>query len=383
MTPDGSLLDLGRPAVKPIRSHNRQAHGSCRLGEIKSAANLPPPEGNAGTGRTGKLLASRDVHYWRTHLLSRRYSFPASGGTARDFAAFISHANAGFIFPLGESAEEAAARAHHIYSMAVTQGWKAVCQQYSREMVVAFEWCMNPVLWTYATIHTLVGKPTDMEFSRLTTGRRRQQVLVAEPDDGIRRAICWSINQHPGFAGIPCNGMESFKEAMIFYKPKLIVANRSLAGCPGFDFSTVMARLQPGPVALLYSVYADGHQMIASAPGEADAYLIRRVKPQNLLDPVLRGPNRSEPAVEGPMARIKSYFREMLPLSWADDQPGLPAMTPREREVLELLGKGYVDKQIAHAMGISVWTVHGHLKKIFERLGVRSRTEAVIRFMER
>ena len=48
-----------------------------------------------------------------------------------------------------------------------------------------------------------------------------------------------------------------------------------------------------------------------------------------------------------------------------------------------LLSKGCVDKEISTAMGISVWTVHGHIKKIFERLNVRTRTEAVIRHLEK
>ena len=44
---------------------------------------------------------------------------------------------------------------------------------------------------------------------------------------------------------------------------------------------------------------------------------------------------------------------------------------------------GCVDKEIAQAMGISVWTVHGHIKKVFEQLNVRTRTEAVIRYLEK
>ena len=61
----------------------------------------------------------------------------------------------------------------------------------------------------------------------------------------------------------------------------------------------------------------------------------------------------------------------------------LARLTPRENEVLLLLSKGGVDKEIAQAMGISVWTVHGHIKKIFERLGVRTRTEAVVHYLEK
>ena len=66
-----------------------------------------------------------------------------------------------------------------------------------------------------------------------------------------------------------------------------------------------------------------------------------------------------------------------------DHFEALAKLTPRENEVLLLLSKGGVDKEIAQAMGISVWTVHGHIKKIFERLSVHTRTEAVIRYLEK
>ncbi|HEY1789530.1 MAG TPA: LuxR C-terminal-related transcriptional regulator [Verrucomicrobiae bacterium] len=60
--------------------------------------------------------------------------------------------------------------------------------------------------------------------------------------------------------------------------------------------------------------------------------------------------------------------------------PGaVAALSPRERDVLALMSKGCADKEIASSLGLSVWTVHGYVKKIFERLGVHTRTEAVIR----
>jgi DNA-binding NarL/FixJ family response regulator len=71
------------------------------------------------------------------------------------------------------------------------------------------------------------------------------------------------------------------------------------------------------------------------------------------------------------------------PLDPGFQPAALAKLTRREREVLVLLSKGCVDKEIAQAMGISVWTVHGHIKNIFKRLHVRTRTEAVIRYLEK
>jgi DNA-binding NarL/FixJ family response regulator len=63
-------------------------------------------------------------------------------------------------------------------------------------------------------------------------------------------------------------------------------------------------------------------------------------------------------------------------------QGSLAKLTRREREVLVLLSKGRMDKEIAQAMGISIWTVHGNIKNIFKRLQVHNRTEAVIQYLQ-
>jgi DNA-binding NarL/FixJ family response regulator len=58
-------------------------------------------------------------------------------------------------------------------------------------------------------------------------------------------------------------------------------------------------------------------------------------------------------------------------------------LTPREQEILEHLSRGYVDKEIAQRLGISAWTVHGHLRSLFRKLQVHTRTEAVVRYLQK
>ncbi|MGV3532971.1 MAG: response regulator transcription factor, partial [Chthoniobacteraceae bacterium] len=61
--------------------------------------------------------------------------------------------------------------------------------------------------------------------------------------------------------------------------------------------------------------------------------------------------------------------------------PGLDALSEREREVLELLGQGSMYKEIASQLGISIDTVRSHVRKIYEKLHVRSKTEAVLKYL--
>lgn len=320
---------------------------------------------------------------WKDCLILRRYYFPASGGTELDLAARIEQGGVGYFFSLGTpDPETAAARAEQIYQMVVRQGWNSVFQQFPRELIISFEWCMNPVLWTYTTIHTLVGarEPT---AETLPPNPNRQRVLVFELDAGIRRALCWCIDEQPGFGSVACDSTETFTRALTVHKPRMILLNRNLAGRIGVKSAGTIAPLQSGVPALTYSVHVDGDQMFVSTPGGAGGYLVKRVKPNRLLEPILNVASRSELMTDDLLLRVKYYFQELLQLRTTHDNSALAKLTRREREVLALLSKGCVDKEIAQAMGIGVWTVHGHVKKIFEQLNVRTRTEAVIRYLEK
>jgi DNA-binding NarL/FixJ family response regulator len=337
----------------------------------------------SGSARAGNFPRT-DPRFWRQRLLLRRNRFPASGESERDLAALIDHGGRGYFFPLlTPDADLAAAKACEIYHMAAKQGWNAISHRYSRELTVSFEWCMSPVLWTYTTIHTIVDKTAALDSDAVLADSSRQRVLVLESDAGIRRALCWSINHQTGFVGVPCESAESFAGTLEAHRPRMVLLNRNQAGRIGFKAAGTVSSIRPGVPALTYSVYVDGDQMFVSTAGGAGGYLVKRVKPDRLLEPILKVARPSELMTEDFLLRVKYYFQELLQLPSRHDPLAVTKLTRRERQVMELLSKGCVDKEIAHAMGISVWTVHGHIKNIFERLHVRTRTEAVIRFLEK
>jgi DNA-binding NarL/FixJ family response regulator len=360
------------------RSKSARKFGRIKTpGEIFSA---PPSEKDLPENNFPKT----DTRYWRQRLLLRRYRFPASGESEQDLAAQIDHAGIGFFFPLGTpDVETAAAKAGQIYQAVVKQGWSAACRHFSRELIVSFEWCMNPVLWTYTTIHTMVGGKKEPQSDTSPRNPNRQHVLVVELDAGIRQALCWSIDQQAGFVSVPCDSTASFTYALKLHKPRMVLLNRNMAGRIGFKSAGAVTPILPGVPALTYSVHADGDHMFISTPGGAGSYLVKRVKPDRLLEPILKVASRSELMTEDFPQRVKYYFQQLLQLHPSHDSLALAKLTHREQEVMQLLSKGCVDKEIAQAMGISLWTVHGHIKNIFERLQVRTRTEAVIRYLEK
>jgi DNA-binding NarL/FixJ family response regulator len=334
-----------------------------------------PPRNS--TDRSSKA----DAAYWQQRLLRRRYRFPGSGEQETDLAARIDHGGIGYYFPLGtQDPEIAATKAHQIYRFVLRHGWEKANRTFSRELIVGFEWSANPILWTYTTVHTLVDSPEPPQPEDAAAGKR---ILIVETDDGLRRALAWCINQQKDCVAVVCDSVASFDAAMERHRPHLVLLNRSLSERVGYPSPGEFAQVRPGVPALTFSAAPDGDQMFVSTPGGAVGYLLRRVDPSNLLKPMLDLGGQIETDPGEALSRVKSFFQKLLRPKAGQEDPGLARLTRRELEVLTLLSKGCVDKEIAQALGISAWTVHGHIKNIFERLHVRTRTEAVVRFLEK
>ena len=124
--------------------------------------------------------------------------------------------------------------------------------------------------------------------------------------------------------------------------------------------------------------------MFKSTPGGATGYLLRRTLPRQILEPIAVTMRKGMLSQEQISLGVREYFHRLLDsLPAGDPYREMGRLTPREREILNLLSKGYVDKEIADSLHISIWTVHGHMKNIFEKLGVHTRTEAVVKYLHK
>jgi DNA-binding NarL/FixJ family response regulator len=322
-----------------------------------------------------------DPAYWRSRIVPRRHPFP-SFGPAHDFAARIDHGGRGYWFPLQTGdPDQAVLRAREIHDDILAAGWEACCRKHSRELIVGFEWCADPILWTYTTVHTLANPATSPASERPGRGPFRR-VLIVESDPGICRTLEWCINQTPGFRAFGCHEPGLLAAAVENRRPQLVLLNRQLADQLRFQPGGRILSPRGDLAARCYFVAVDGHHLFTAAPAGADGYLIRRVNAERLLDPILETPAGTQLEPDALSRRVKTYFRNLLQPQTTEPAPGIDRLTRRESEVLALLSKGRVDKEIAQALGISAWTVHGHIKNIFERLQVRTRTEAAARYLE-
>jgi DNA-binding NarL/FixJ family response regulator len=339
------------------------------------------------TSRVATASPNRlDAQYWWQRLINRKYTETFSANGNRELSVRIDHGGTSHYFPLGTHHRKlATSRAAQIYQTIAGQGWDTANTRFSRELSIAFRWLDHPVAWTYTTIHTRINTAwTSIRANSSKTGARLN-VAVAEGDPGIRQALAWCINQQDGFC---CH--TTFDNAAMTLKEtprqniQLLLVNQSLSDLPGTVCLEQLKSITPKVPGLIFSVYEDCDQLFKCAPGGAASYVFRRTLPVRILEPIADAAGKQFLSREIIADRIRSYFQATVAALPAGIlAQTLTTLTQREHEILVLLSKGQPDKEIADLLRISTWTVHGHLKKIFEKLGVHNRTEAVLAYLHK
>jgi DNA-binding NarL/FixJ family response regulator len=354
---------LSSPACQPFSS----CHARAKLVSQKKA----------------KPLARTAASFWKQRLVRRPYHDPAAPLAANGFSVRIEHQGAAWYFPLhSDDSARAAQRAAEIYVTVVRAGWETACTRFSRELTVAVHWAANPLVWTYTTLHTQVKVHAP---SRGASPKESSNVALIEPDAGIRATLGRYINRHPGLRCVAAfNDAASAFRHIVHSPPQLVLVNHHLPDMEGPRFVERLRSLACDCPCLLFSVYEDSGELFKSTPGGSAGYLLNRTLPDQLLAP-LGGLALEEPlSARKIVRRVWNYSQEVLAsLRSGDVAAEMEKLTPRECQVLDCLSRGCVDKEIATTLRISAWTVHGHVKNIFEKLGVHSRTEAVVKYLQR
>ena len=325
--------------------------------------------------------AQFDIDYWRGRLISRRYP-EESTDDERELSVRIEHSGASCYFPLGSADESAAAtEAMRIHQTVVAYGWPDANQNFRRELTLAFRWLDDPLAWTYTTIHT--WKYGDPIPSLADSKPATHKVAIIEPDAGIRFALFANVSSQPGFQ--PCAAYSNLAEAMREIRRQkidLVLINYALPEQSGVAGLEALQQSRPATVGLAYSVFEDSDRLFQTTPGGAVGYLLKRTSAQRIFDPIA---DTTSPLTREIVAvRIREYFQRLVAaMPSGPSAINIARLTPREHEILALLAKGDLAKEIAESLGISIWTVHGHVKSIFEKLDVHTRTEAVVKFLQK
>jgi DNA-binding NarL/FixJ family response regulator len=169
---------------------------------------------------------------------------------------------------------------------------------------------------------------------------------------------------------------EAALPGLLSQPPDIVLMDIQLPGISGIDCVAQLKAAHPAALVLIVTVYDNNDRIFKALAAGASGYLLKRDAPDKLLDSLDELLNGGSP-MSGAIARkVVSYFQTSGPAPAKDQN-----LSPRETQILDLLVEGLIDKEIAHELGISRETVRTHLGKIYHKLQVRSRTEAVVKYL--
>jgi DNA-binding NarL/FixJ family response regulator len=160
------------------------------------------------------------------------------------------------------------------------------------------------------------------------------------------------------------------------HKPDVVIMDIELPGMSGIECTARLKRLLPETQVLILTVYTDTRQIFKALEAGASGYLLKSASPDEIARSILDVKNGGAPMSAEIARKVVQSFRKPAP-----PQATLHMLSPREIEVLGLLAQAYTSKEIASELGIGYETVCTHLGKIYEKLHVRSRTEAVVKYL--
>jgi len=202
------------------------------------------------------------------------------------------------------------------------------------------------------------------------------RVSIVEDNLRLRGSLTKLIELSEGFE---CASAHATAEAALAdlpgLRPDVILMDINLPGKDGVECVRELKPLLPDTQIVMFTVYENTDMIFKALAYGASGYLLKQTPPEELLTALRDVVNGGSPMTSHIARKVVASFRQSGHASRELDQ-----LTPREQQVLDHLAKGFLYKEIAEAMGISFDTVHSHIRRIYEKLHVRTRTEAVNKF---
>ena len=204
------------------------------------------------------------------------------------------------------------------------------------------------------------------------------RVAIVEDDEGIRSSLGNMINRSPAYrlVGSYADAESALKELMQF-NPQVVLMDINLPQMDGVECVRRLKAKLPETQFIMLTVYEDNDRLFKSLMVGASGYLLKRTPTPKLLAAIREAHEGGAPMTPQIARRVVQHFLRTEPHS------ELEKLTPRERDILDQLSKGFLYKEIVENLGISMDTVRSYIRNIYEKLHVHSRTEAVVKYLNR
>ena len=199
------------------------------------------------------------------------------------------------------------------------------------------------------------------------------KVLIYEDNPQLREGLAMLINGSEGFEVLAsfknCNHAAEEVEA---FRPDVILMDIDMPGINGIEGLKIVRQTNVEVKVLMLTVFDDNRNVFEALRNGANGYLLKKAPPSRLLEYIQEAHTGGAPMTSSIASQVLKMFSEVQ--SPANENYNL---SEREKQVLQLLVNGYSYKMIASEMFISIDTVRSHIKKIYEKLHVNSKSEAV------
>jgi DNA-binding NarL/FixJ family response regulator len=204
------------------------------------------------------------------------------------------------------------------------------------------------------------------------------RICIVEDDDGLRESIAGFIDDTADFQclGAFSSGEEALKHIPML-GPSVVLMDINLPGMSGIQCVKKLKEKNPEIQTLMLTVYDSSDQIFEALAAGASGYLLKSTPPEKLLDAIRDLQEGGSPMSSHIARKVVQAFQPA-----ARTTPLIEHLAPREQEVLILLSKGYAYKQIAAQMELNVGTVNTYIRRIYEKLHVNCRTDAVVKYLE-
>jgi len=202
-------------------------------------------------------------------------------------------------------------------------------------------------------------------------------VSIVEDNDKLRDTLARVLNRAEGFHCV--SDYASAEDALKHLpqvRPDVVLMDINLPGMNGVECVRQLKQLLPQTQVMMLTVYEDTENIFNALTAGASGYMLKRTSSPELLEAIKEVSRGGSPMTMHIARKVVQSFQKT-----AATAPSAENLSEREQQVLDLLSQGLMYKEIADKLEISYETVHTYIRRIYEKLQVRTRTEAVAKFL--
>lgn len=205
------------------------------------------------------------------------------------------------------------------------------------------------------------------------------KICIVEDNAEMRHALSLIIQLTDGYSleGVYENAEVAMREIPT-RQPDVVLMDINLPGSSGIDCVWNLKQAHPKMLFLMCTSYDDNDKIFQSLESGASGYLLKSDGPAKIVEAIADLLDGGSPMSAAIARKVVASFSKIK-----SDNPALQSLTNREMEILELLSKGLLNKEVADATHTSLGTIRKHVQHIYEKLHVNTRVEAVNKYLKR